>query len=135
VISVKEQGMSLSTSTKRNKNAGKTPIEYDVNVYVREEYNLDTGQSYWNQDQWYLHVYDYNGGAHEEVSVPYLLTAEESFAMNFLDRDDVDESLDGWMSMDYLLQEYWDVMSDRIKEYLESFPKYKEDVKGQLVYN
>ena len=120
---------------RRNKNAGKTLIEYDVNVYVREEYNAETGESYWNEDQWYLHVYDYNGGSHEEVSTPFLLTPQESFAMNFLEMDDIDGSLDGWMSMDYMLENYWSQMSDRIREYLESFPKYKEDVRPQTIYN
>lgn len=119
----------------RNKNFNKTKIEYDVNVYVREEYNHDTKESYWNQDHWYLHVYDYNNGASFEVSTPYLLTKEESFAMNFLERDDIDAGLDGWMSMDYLMTEYWDVMSDRIKEYLEGFPKYAEDGKLKKIYN
>lgn len=133
--SVRDMDMSQTMLAKRNKNAGKTPIEYDVNVYVREDYNLETGESSWNQDQWYLHVYDYNNGAHEEVSLPYLLTAEESFAMNFLEMDDIDESLDGWMSLDYLLEEYRAQMSDRMREYLESFPKYKEDVRPKTVYN
>ena len=120
---------------RRNKNAGKTLIEYDVNVYVREEYNQETGESYWNEDQWYLHVYDYNGGDSIEVGTPFLLTKEESFAMNFLEMDDIDGSLDGWMSMDYMLENYWSQMSDRIREYLESFPKYKEDVRPQTIYN
>ena len=129
------KGMDMSQTIYRNKNKDKNPIEYDINVYVREEYNPETRESYWDETKWYLHVYDYNGGQHEEVSLPYLLTAEESFAMNFVERDDIDPALDGWMSMDYLLEEYWDVMSDRIKEYLESFPKYKEDVRPITVYN
>lgn len=120
---------------RRNKNAGKTLIEYDVNVYVREEYNQETGESYWNEDQWYLHVYDYNNGESIEVGTPFLLTKEESFAMNFLGMDDIDEGLDGWMGMDYMLENYWNQMSDRIREYLESFPKYKEDVRPQTIYN
>lgn len=120
---------------KRNKNFHKTPIEYDVNVYVREEYDAETMESYWNTDRWYLHVYNYDNGRNPfEVGTPFLLTKEESFAMNFLERDDIDEGLDGWMSMDYLLTEYWDVMSDRIKEYLESFPKYEEDVVIKKIY-
>lgn len=119
---------------KRNKNASKTLIEYDVNVYVREDYNAETGESFWNEDQWYLHVYDYNNGDSIEVSSPFLLTKEESFAMNFLGMDDIDESLDGWMGMDYLLTEYRGQMSDRIMEYLESFPKYKEDVRIKQIY-
>jgi hypothetical protein len=118
----------------RNQNRSKVRIEYDVNVYVREELG-DEGDSYWNQDYWYLHVYDYNDGAHEEVSVPFLLTPPESFAMNFVGRNDVDGSLDTWMSMDYLMSNYWDVMSDRVKEYLEGFPKYYEDVREKVVYN
>lgn len=118
----------------RNKNANKRFLEYDVNVYVREELD-EEGNSYWNEDQWYLHVYNYNNGDPIEVSTPYLLTKEESFAMNFLERDDIDPGLDGWMSMDYLMKEYWDVMSDRIKEYLEGFPKYLEDVQLKTVFN
>ncbi|MFY9331787.1 MAG: hypothetical protein WAO41_08935, partial [Candidatus Nanopelagicales bacterium] len=104
-------------------------------VYVREEYNAETGESFWNEDQWYLHVYNYDGGRNPfEVGTPFLLTKEESFAMNFLGMDDIDGGLDGWMSMDYLLAEYKDQMSDRIREYLESFPKYEEDVKVQSIY-
>lgn len=125
----------MTETMTRNKNAGKTAIDYDINVYVREDYNSDTGESTWNQDQWYLHVYDYNGGDHTEVSVPFLLTAEESFAMNFLGMDDIDEGLDGWLDMDHILTEYREQMSDRIREYLESFPKYREDVKPKTVYN
>ena len=119
----------------RNKNKGKTLIDYDVNVYVLEEYNHDTMESYWDTTKWYLHVYDYNDGQQEEVSRPYLLTKEEAFAMNFLDHDDIDDGMDGWMSMDHLLEEYRDVMSDRIREYLERFPKYKEDIRPITVYN
>jgi hypothetical protein len=127
--------VTITSARRRSPNYGKTPIDYDVNVYVREEYNADTGESSWNQDQWYLHVYDYNNGNRDEVSTPFLLTKEESFAMNFLEMDDIDEGLDGWLSMEYLLQKYWAQMSDRMKEYLESFPKYKEDIRIQLIYN
>lgn len=119
----------------RNKNKNKTIIDYDVNVYVREEYNHETRESFWNEDRWYLHVYDYNDGASEEVSTPFLLTKEESFAMNFMGMEDIDEGLDGWMSMDYLMENYRPQMSDRIIEYLESFPKYKEDIRLKTIYN
>jgi hypothetical protein len=119
----------------RNKNRDKTRIEYDINVYVREEYNRDTGESYWNENQWYLHVFDYNSGCVAEVSQPFLLTNEESFAMNFIERDEVDGSLDTWMTMDYIMENYRPVMSDRILEYLEGFPKYYEDVKEKVIYN
>ena len=120
----------------RNKNKGKTLIDYDINVFVREEYNHETGESFWNTDQWYLHVYNYDDGRNPfEVGTPFLLTKEESFAMNFLEHDDIDDGLDGWMSMDHLLEEYKDVMSDRIREYLEGFPKYVEDIKLLTVYN
>lgn len=119
----------------RNKNANKTKIDYDVNVYVREEYNHETMESFWNTDQWHLHVYNYNDGSPIEVSVPFLLTAEESFAMNFLEMDDIDDSLDGWMTMDYLMENYRGQMSDRILEHLEGFPKYVQDVKFKTVFN
>lgn len=119
----------------RNKNKNKTKIDYDVNVFVREEYDMETGQTQWNEDRWYLHVYDYNDADPVEVSVPFLLTKEESFAMNFLEMEDIDDGLDGWLSLDYLMKEYRDQMSDRIREYLEGFPKYKEDVRLRTIYN
>jgi hypothetical protein len=55
--------------------------------------------------------------------------------MNFRGMQDIDEGLDGWLSMEYLLSTYRDQMSDRILQYLEGFPKYKEDVREMLVYN
>ena len=125
----------MSQTMYRNQNRDKTLIDYDVNVYVLEEYNHDTGESWWNTNQWYLHVFDYNDGCHEEISSPFLLTNEESFAMNFIERDEVDGSLDTWMSMDYLMENYRPVMSDRILRYLESFPKYYEDIRKKVVYN
>jgi hypothetical protein len=114
---------------RRNKNANKTRIEYDVNVYVLEDYNHETKESSWNTEQWYLHVYDYNDGDPTEVSQPYLLTREEAMAMNFVEMGAVDLGLDGWVSMDYLKTEYMGQMSDRLLGYLERFPKYLEDVR------
>jgi hypothetical protein len=120
---------------KRNKNTDRTKIDYDINVYVREDYNHETRESVWNTDQWYLHVYDYNSGDPEEVSQPYLLTKEEAFCMNFMETGDIDDGLDGWMSMDHLLNHYWNQMSDRIKEYLESFPRYKDEIRIRTIYS
>ena len=96
---------------------------------------METKQSYWNTDQWYLHVYDYNNGDPEEVSQSYLLTKEESFAMNFAETGDIDAGLDGWMSMDHLMANYRDQMSDRVLEYLERFPRYKEDIRSSITPN
>jgi hypothetical protein len=121
---------------KRNKNASKTLIDYDINIFVREEYSAETMESYWNTDQWYLHVYDYNDGDPIEVSSPFLLTKAESFSMNFVERGDVDEGLDGWASLGYLLENYREEMGDRVLEYLESFPKYREDItRSRSIYN
>jgi hypothetical protein len=125
----------METLERRNKNFNKTKIDYDVNVFVREEYNPETMESFWNEDRWYLHVYNYNDGSPIEVSTPFLLTKEESFAMNFMETEDIDDGLDGWMSMDYLMENYRDQMSDRILEYLESFPKYHEDIRLNTVFN
>lgn len=97
--------------------------DYDLNIYVLEEYNDDTKDSYWNTDKWYLHVYDYNNGSHTEASEPFLLTKEESFCLNFEETGDIDESLDGWMSMEYFLDNYKQQASERILNYLERFTK------------
>ena len=123
----------MITAERRNKNFGKTKIEYDVNVYVREEYR--DGESYWNTNNWYLHVYDYDNGQNPfEVSEPFLLTREEAFAMNFMETGDIDGGLDGWMSMEYLIENYRAQMSDRVLEYLERFPKYYEDIRIKQIY-
>ena len=54
--------------------------------------------------------------------------------MNFMGTGDIDDGLDGWMTMDSLLEDYREQMSDRIREYLETFPKYKEDIRLQTIY-
>jgi hypothetical protein len=119
----------------RNKNRNKTKIDYDVNVFVLEEFNMETHESYWNTDQWYLHVYDYNNGNPEEVSQSFLLTKEEAFAMNFENTGDIDAGLDGWMSMDHLMENYREQLSDRVMYYLEQFPRYKEDIRSSITPN
>jgi hypothetical protein len=103
-------------------------IEYDVNVYVPEQYNADTGQTIQDKKYWKLQVYDYNDGDAIEADAPFMLTAEESFAMNFEETGHID-ALDGWMTMDFLMEEYADQMSDRIREYLNRFPTNTEDIR------
>ena len=97
--------------------------DYDLNIFVREEYNSETKSSYWNTDQWYIHVYDYKDGTTAEASEPFLLTKEESFCLNFEEVGDIDKSLDGWMSLDYFLDNYKEQASERILNYLERFTK------------
>ncbi len=73
--------MSQNTLTRRNKNAGKTLIDYDLNIYMQEEFNADAvypdEQYYFDPASWRIQVYICNRYGQEEWDEPIYLTAEE----------------------------------------------------------
>ena len=111
----------------RNKNAGKTLIDYDLNIYIPEE--LDAGgESYWEPASWRIHVYTYREGTHREWMDPIHLTAEEIASLG-LNRDSYfKDEVDVWYGLDGFRFEYWSKMSDRLKLVFDSLPKYYEDI-------
>lgn len=115
----------------RNKNANKTKIDYDLNVFQQEflAENSDTGEmEYDYAGPWYIHVYEYlETGGHRELQDPFALTSEEASALCLGQEGTYFDYPDSWYGMDGFLSDYWDCLSDRIKQYLESFPKYRED--------
>lgn len=108
----------------RNKNAGKTPFVYDLNIYQLEQEQEDGSFAY--SGPWYIHVYEYLDGNIEEVTVPFQLTTEE---YNSLIKDDpyFDEP-DVWYGLQGFVFEKWEMLSDRLKMVFECLPKYKEEV-------
>lgn len=111
---------------RRNKNAGKTLIDYDLNIYMPEE--LDAGgNSYWDPASWRIHVYIVDGHGHEEWDDPIRLTADEIVQLG-LNQDEAFSDVDSWYGLDGFRMDYWDKMSDRLKMYFDNLPKYYEDM-------
>lgn len=119
--------MSQTMLTKRNKNANKTIIDWDLNIFIPEE--LDAGgESYWDPANWRIHVYHVPETGHLEWDEPLALTAEEIRGLG-LNRDSYfKDEVDVWYGLDQFRFEYWHSMSDRLKLYFDSLPKYYEDI-------
>ena len=115
----------------RNQNKDKTKIDYDLNVFQQEflSEDADTGEmEYDYAGPWYIHVYKYQAhGGHVEVSEPFALTDSEAGALCLGQEGTYFDYPDSWYGMDGFLKDYWDCLSDRVRQYLESFPKYEED--------
>lgn len=121
------KGMDMSQTTYRNKNRDKTAIDWDLNIFIPEELD-EGGESYWDPASWRIHVYIYKDGDHEEWDEPIVLTAEEIQSLG-LNRDTYfANEVDVWYGLEGFRFDYWDKMSDRLKKYFDTLPKYYEDL-------
>ena len=129
----------------RNKNKYKTPIDWDLNVFCPEQWY--GGESFWDHDLWKINarIYMEDNPNTNYIDTDYditLLTKEaEAIGLRGFAEDDnddyddwLDKSLDGFITLEYFKQLYWDVCSDRVKEYLETLPRYLEDVPERMMY-
>lgn len=107
----------------RSKNAGRTAIDYDLNIFMQDVED-PFGKFYYDPTSWMIHVYEVDGGGHHEASEARPLSIEEIRALG-LNNDDYFSDGDAWYGMAGYLMDYWNVMPDSIKMYLEGFPKYK----------
>ena len=130
---------------RRNKNKTKTPIDWDLNVYCPEQWY--GGDSFWDHDCWKInariYMEDHPETNYIDTDYDITLLTKEAEAIGLKgfaddsndDYDDwLDKSLDGFISLEYFKQLYWDVCSDRVKEYLETLPRYLEDVPERMMY-
>ena len=130
---------------RRNKNKTKTPIDWDLNVYCPEQWY--GGDSFWDHDLWKInariYMEDHPETNYIDTDYDITLLTKEAEAIGLKgfaddsndDYDDwLDKSLDGFISLEYFKQLYWDVCSDRVKEYLETLPRYLEDVPERMMY-
>ena len=130
---------------RRNKNKTKTPIDWDLNVYCPEQWY--GGDSFWDHDFWKInariYMEDHPETNYIDTDYDITLLTKEAEAIGLKgfaddsndDYDDwLDKSLDGFISLEYFKQLYWDVCSDRVKEYLETLPRYLEDVPERMMY-
>ena len=110
---------------RRNKNAGKELIDYDLNIYMPEELD-QSGDSYWDPASWRIHVYMYKDGDQNEWDDPIRLTADEIVDLGL--NQDGRFDADSWYGLDGFRLDYWNKMSDRLKKYFDQLPKYWEDL-------
>jgi hypothetical protein len=115
---------------KRNKNAGKEHIEWDLNIFMPEEYDEDKGDSYFDPASWKIHVYAYKDGNQDEWDDPIDLTAEEIQSIGFNRDDYFKDEADLWYGLEEFRKNYWSKLSDRLKEYFDRLPKYWEDLES-----
>jgi hypothetical protein len=120
--------MDMSQTMYRNKNRNKTLIDYDLNIYMPEEYDDISDEYYFDPSNWKIHVYIVNDRGHEEWDEPLHLTAEEIRHLGLNRESYFKDEQDVWYGLEGFRLDYWDRMSDRLKEYFDRLPKYVEDV-------
>lgn len=118
----------METLKRRNKNADKEHIDWDLNIYMPEEYNEELDDYYYDPASWRIHVYIYKDGDQNEWDDPILLTAEEIQSLGF-NVNPYFTDPDSWYGLDGFRLDFWDKMSDRLKEYFDKLPKYWEDLR------
>ena len=130
----------------RNKNKYKTPIDWDLNVFCPEQWY--GGESFWDHDLWKINARIYmednpNTNYIDTVYSITLLTKEaevlglKRFADDGTSTDLdgwLDQSLDGMISVEYFKSIYWDLCSLRLQEFLDTLPRYLEDVPERMMY-
>ena len=122
-----ERKPTLLLETRRNKNAHKHLIDWDLNIYMPEQ--LDAGgQSYWDPASWRIQVYIFNHYGHEEWDEPIQLTAEEIISLGLNHDPYFKDEVDTWYGLHGFKLDYWDKMSDRLKMYFDALPKYYQDI-------
>jgi hypothetical protein len=124
VQNAKGMGMSLDLLETRNKNKDNTKIIYDLNIYQLELEQEDG--TFEHSGPWYIHVYEYESGNIEEVTVPLELTQDEYNSL--IANDPYFDEPDVWYGLEGFLFEKWDAMSDRLRMVFECLPKYKEEL-------
>jgi hypothetical protein len=115
---------------KRNKNAEKTLIDWDLNIFMPEEWDEEKDDSYFDPANWKIHVYAYRDGDHNEWDDPIDLTAEEIQSIGFNRDEYFKDEADLWYGLEGFRKDYWSKLSDRLKEYFDRLPKYWEDLNG-----
>ena len=127
----------------RNKNKGKTIIDWDLNVYCPEQWYGD--ETYWDHDLWKI-----NARIYRDEDIPldtdYTITLLEKeakaiglvdWANSSIDSDDswddwLDAGLDGFIDLYHFNELYRSKCSDRVLEFLDTLPRYLEDVPDRM---
>jgi len=143
--------MLTNTLERRNKNANKTKIDWDLNVYCPEQWYGE--ESYWDADLWKINARIYmEGPGRSPIDTDYTITLLEKEARAlgltvWADRVNMDEDvhgeswddwldagLDGFIDLYNFNLLYRNRCSDRVLEFLDQLPVYLEDVPARMTY-
>lgn len=109
----------------RSKNKDKKLVDWDLNIYKDP-----SGET----DNWFIAPYVWDSGASYEYGESFMLTKPEWFAISHKDEYfEEGDDIDMWYGMEGFLFLYWDKLSDRVKFFLESLPKYTCDLYESMV--
>jgi hypothetical protein len=120
----------METLERRNKNFDKTLIDWDLNIFMPEEWDIVTDDYYFDPANWKIHVYAYRDRDHNEWDDPINLTAEEIQSIGFNRDEYFKDEVDLWYGLEGFRKDYWSKLSDRLKEYFDRLPKYWEDLES-----
>ena len=151
--------MSTAVLERRNKNATKTPIDWDLNVFCPEQWY--GGESYWDPDLWKINarIYIEDGDSVNVIDTDYTITllTKEAYGLGLVvwgqysngtatkfvtesyngaeDLDGwLDQGLDGFIDLRTFNDLYRDKCDNRILEFLDTLPQYLEDVPPRMIY-
>jgi len=131
----------------RNKNKGKTIIDWDLNVYCPEQWY--GGESFWDPELWKINARIYSDGIAIDTEYTLTLLPKEAEAIGLVQfaqktsasdvvglvHDDwLDGGLDGFIDLYHFNKMYRTRLSDRVLEFLDTLPQYIEDVPARMRY-
>ena len=134
----------MEATLTRNKNKGKTLIDWDLNVYCPEQWY--GGDSTWDTELWNINARIYAPNDIIDTDYSITLLPKEARAIGLIEWAEADipdvDSLDGWLdrgldgfiSLEVFLELYRSRLSDRVLEFLETLPRYVEDVPARMRY-
>lgn len=141
----------MKATMTRNKNKGKTKIDWDLNIFCPEQWY---GQgTFWDPDLWKINARIYNDGYIVDTDYTITLLEKEAKALGLVDwakestltggsnsleyavfDEWLDAGLDCWLDLYHFNKMYRDRCSDRLLEFLDTLPQYLEDVPKRMTY-
>lgn len=112
-----------------NENSEKTLIDWDLNIYMSEEFDEKKGKYVFQPGSWKIHVYAYLDGDHTEWDEPIALTAEEIRSIGLNSAHQFKDEPDAWCSLAEFKSDFGTSFSGRLTQYFDDLPKYWEDLK------
>lgn len=134
------------TTMVRNKNKHKTKIDWDLNVYCPEQWYGPLEGTFWDTELWKINARIYSEDNVVDTDYTITLLPKEAEALglvqhakasedhnNILD-DWLDAGLDGFIDLYHFDKLYRDKCSNRVLEFLDTLPRYMEDLPKNMVY-
>jgi hypothetical protein len=97
-------------------------VDWDLNIYKDPSEETDF---------WFIAPYVCGEGTSDEYGESFMLTMTE--IRNIQLKDDYFDEDDVWYGMKGFLFDYWHLLTDRVKFFLESLPKYTCDLDKSML--